>query len=87
MMTPAFRDFYNSMLETVGALIKLDPPADSPEGRLLLGLATALEEFEKVKFPLGKPPSYTCPRCHLVSYNPNDIKERYCGRCHEFESP
>lgn len=29
-------------------------------------------------------PSFTCPRCQAVSYNPNDISERYCGRCHVF---
>lgn len=30
------------------------------------------------------PPSITCPRCHLVSYNPSDVQERYCGFCHRF---
>lgn len=29
---------------------------------------------------------YTCPRCGAVSYNLNDARERYCGRCHLFES-
>jgi RecJ-like exonuclease len=29
-------------------------------------------------------PSFACPRCGAVSYNPNDIRERYCGRCHQF---
>jgi hypothetical protein len=29
--------------------------------------------------------SYTCPRCGMVSHNPNDEKHRYCGACHEFE--
>ena len=29
-------------------------------------------------------PSFACPRCQAVSYNPNDIRERYCGRCHQF---
>lgn len=29
-------------------------------------------------------PSFTCPRCGAVSYNPNDIANRYCGRCHVF---
>lgn len=28
--------------------------------------------------------SYTCPKCHIVSYNPNDIKNLYCGACHTF---
>jgi ribosomal protein S27AE len=32
-------------------------------------------------------PHYTCPRCSAVSYNPNDIDSKYCGRCHEFEDP
>ena len=30
------------------------------------------------------PPAYTCPRCGAVSYNANDIAQRYCGRCHKF---
>jgi hypothetical protein len=29
-------------------------------------------------------PSFTCPVCHLTSYHPEDIKNRYCGNCHEF---
>lgn len=32
----------------------------------------------------GKTASITCPRCGAVSYNPNDIVQRYCGRCHQF---
>jgi ribosomal protein S27AE len=30
--------------------------------------------------------SFTCPRCSIVSHNPNDACERYCGRCHLFFS-
>jgi hypothetical protein len=30
------------------------------------------------------PPSITCPVCGLTSYNPNDVRERYCVRCHQF---
>lgn len=26
-------------------------------------------------------PSFTCPRCYLTSYHPNDLKNRYCGAC------
>ena len=29
-------------------------------------------------------PSTTCPRCHMTSYNPGDIRGRYCGNCHEW---
>lgn len=28
--------------------------------------------------------SFTCPVCGSVSYNPNDVRERYCGRCHGY---
>jgi len=30
------------------------------------------------------PPAFRCPSCGAVSYNPHDIRERYCGRCHHF---
>jgi len=29
-------------------------------------------------------PNITCRICGRTSYNPNDIKERYCGFCHQF---
>lgn len=28
--------------------------------------------------------SITCPRCERTSYNLHDIRERYCGYCHEW---
>lgn len=28
--------------------------------------------------------SFTCPRCRMTSYNPNDEREGYCGNCHAF---
>jgi hypothetical protein len=27
-------------------------------------------------------PSYMCPKCHRVSYHPEDVKQFYCGVCH-----
>lgn len=27
-------------------------------------------------------PSFTCPCCGAVSREPNDVAQRYCGRCH-----
>lgn len=26
--------------------------------------------------------SYTCPKCGMTSYHPEDIKNQYCGNCH-----
>lgn len=33
---------------------------------------------------MSPPPSITCPKCQRTSYNANDIKQRYCGYCHEW---
>jgi acetyl-CoA carboxylase beta subunit len=32
----------------------------------------------------SKAPSITCPTCGHVSYNGNDVRNRYCGYCHSF---
>lgn len=29
-------------------------------------------------------PSFRCPVCDAVSYNPNDVAAGYCGRCHDW---
>lgn len=28
--------------------------------------------------------TFTCPECHMVSHNPNDVHYGYCGNCHEY---
>ena len=33
------------------------------------------------------PPSFTCSRCHMTSYHPDDIRESYCGNCHDWTYP
>jgi ribosomal protein L37E len=38
------------------------------------------------KEPEPEPESFVCERCGIKSYNPHDIRERYCGRCHEFDA-
>ena len=32
----------------------------------------------------GEPSSFTCPRCGRTSWNPNDVREGYCGACHSW---
>ena len=29
-------------------------------------------------------PSIKCPKCGMVSYNPTDVRQKYCGNCHTF---
>ena len=31
-------------------------------------------------------PSFTCPLCLMTSYHPSDIREGYCGNCHDWTS-
>lgn len=28
--------------------------------------------------------SITCPECGMTSWNPNDVRESYCGNCHDW---
>jgi len=28
--------------------------------------------------------SITCPQCGRTSHNPNDVREKYCGACHQY---
>lgn len=30
------------------------------------------------------PKSITCPQCGRTSHNPNDVREKYCGNCHQY---
>lgn len=30
------------------------------------------------------PSVFKCPDCGTVSHNPNDVRQRWCGRCHAF---
>jgi uncharacterized membrane protein YgcG len=39
---------------------------------------TLIERWAKLK------PHFRCPQCDAISFNPTDIRERYCGRCHLF---
>ena len=30
------------------------------------------------------PETFTCPRCGMTSANPDDVREGYCGNCHDW---
>lgn len=51
------------------------------------------DEIYRKHFPLSErpltdkaslPASFRCPKCDAVSYNPSDVRSRYCGACHLF---
>lgn len=39
------------------------------------------------RFADVKLPHIICPRCHRASFNQDDIREGYCGYCHDWTSP
>jgi hypothetical protein len=45
--------FHEAILAIVGELMHGDPAAESPEGRLLVKLADAVEAYERVVYPMG----------------------------------
>lgn len=42
--------------------------------------------FEPKNMIRIKKDSITCPQCQMTSYHPEDIKQKYCGNCHQFHS-
>ena len=52
------------------------------------------EDAERVKvvdayiaqLPRIGPSSITCPKCQMTSHHPGDIKNGYCGNCHDWTS-
>lgn len=31
--------------------------------------------------------SFTCPRCGRTTHHPEDVRQRYCGSCHDWLDP
>ena len=52
-MSEAFQKFYEACLKLVSDLAAMDPAPDSPEGRMLLELSAAMEEYEKSAIDAG----------------------------------
>jgi hypothetical protein len=36
------------------------------------------------QLPMDRVDGFRCPHCGMVSHNPNDIAEGYCGNCHDW---
>jgi hypothetical protein len=76
--------------DRLAAAVKIRP------GKVTATVASSSEVFNeiyKTHFPQSErpltdaaslPASFTCPKCGAVSYNKNDVEQRYCGKCHEF---
>lgn len=65
---------YHGILEVIETLIDMDPPEDSPEGKLLLRLAAITEEYEKKRYPdlCSKVSIGKNPKMEVVGENAKD---------------
>ena len=67
----------------------VDAPLDGRPGWVfaMAFVAGAIWAADALGQARGAPLStFTCSTCGRVSHNPNDVKWRYCGACHEFEN-
>jgi hypothetical protein len=85
---PAFRarrvsahDDSLTPLETiVDLLVMVRTPLDvATRAKMARQVQAVLDSVREVA-----PASFICPRCAMRSYNPNDIREGYCGACHDW---
>jgi hypothetical protein len=53
----------------------------------LHGILRERRQLEREAEAATSAPSITCPRCSRTSYNENDIREGYCGACHDWTTP
>lgn len=44
-------------------------------GQTPVGICDQCAEIER---------GFTCPRCRRTSHNPDDVREGYCGHCHDW---
>lgn len=76
---------------TVGLIVQLKGMllgAGVDGGVIIKMMREADARFEAIRdmdrAPREDPPSFTCPKCGMTSYHPTDIKEGYCGNCHDW---
>jgi hypothetical protein len=86
-------DFRVDLLDEHGTVVASGPAgsvAFTPGGLTVTGVrvtdAQGATVYEgPVEGPVTPPPeTFTCPRCHRTSWNPNDAREGYCGACHDW---
>ena len=96
LMPGVYDDEHGGLHLDIAEFLAANGYADTPENRktLIDAARAAYGDITVTAAPLAAfvtadpgRPSYTCPRCHRVSYNRHDLEHRYCGACHQFETP
>jgi hypothetical protein len=79
-------------IKGTGGMTKLEYKASEGiwEAHVYLSGVTVLDGSYLLRAPLGwdeqeqDGPLFTCPRCDTPSWHPEDARNGYCGRCHDF---
>jgi hypothetical protein len=77
----------NTKLQELADQIKKLTPEGQDLMKYILNKATDqpdVKTYEIVASPDGERAGIKCLDCKLTSWNANDVKEKYCGNCHEF---
>lgn len=61
-----------------GRLARLMIPKERLEFRSVEEAKRSFDEARRT------PPKFVCPKCEAVTFHPEDVRQRYCGRCHLF---
>jgi len=60
-------------------------PVGRPEGRQgYRDILSSISTGEGFTIPVIEDGAITCPRCSRTSHNPDDVREGYCGNCHDW---
>ncbi len=66
------------------AIKKLNPQAQDFFKLVVSDPDNAIKTYEIVASPDGRQAGIKCLDCNMTSWNYNDVREKYCGNCHEF---
>jgi ribosomal protein L37E len=75
-------------IEDAGALVSAACMDFNTKWEELLTRSSTSAGRSRLRLVMSKEPaSITCPRCGMTSYNLNDVREGYCGNCHDIHRP
>lgn len=69
-----------------GEIFTVEPSPTQPEVWHFGIFNSAVPLITKI-FDIQEVETITCPQCGRTSANPNDVREGYCGHCHDWTTP
>lgn len=72
--------------EALAQLLGAEPTDDEVALFRAHGIVTRPTRNQRVQAAIAAGEAIRCPECQMVSWNPNDVREGYCGNCHQWTS-